>query len=166
MTAAGGLRARAFRAVHAEALKRGLDHDALREVCRERFGIRSMGQLDEGQLIDLYKAWTGKGLRRLRPLPKRGRQPGDESQLVSPGDLETLALEFAQRGWGPETQQSFVRRQLSGRHQIRTHADFKRVFQGIRAINRRVEQRRAEGQQPTTNNQQRATNNAEPGGDA
>jgi hypothetical protein len=136
---ATGLRARAFRAVHAEALKRGLDHDALRDVCRQQFGVHSMGQLNEGQLIQLYKGWTGKGLRRLHPLPKRGRQPGDEGQIVSSGDLEVLGLEFAQAAWGPETQRSFIRRQLRGRDQIRTHADFKRVFQGIRAINRRSE---------------------------
>jgi len=130
------VKTRLFRALHAEARKRGLDHDGLRDVCALKFGVRSMTELDEGQLRTLYRDWTGRGLKRKTPLPKRGcaRAPGIE--MVSGEDLETLARAFALRGWDERTQRQFVRRQL-GREEIRTRKDFWRVFSGVRAMNRR-----------------------------
>jgi len=132
-------RSKLFRAVHAEAAKRGLDHDGLREVCRGQFGVHSMGDLTEQQLEGLYRNWTGHKLRRKRTtsLPKRGYARSGEIELVSGEDLETLGRAFAARGWGLETQHAFIRRQLGGREQIRTRLDFHRVFSGVRAMNRR-----------------------------
>lgn len=130
-------RATLFRALHAEALKRGLDHAALSDVCKTRFGVQSMAGASDEQLLSLYKGWTGKSLRRTGPLPKRGyaHRRGAE-EMISAEDIQTLANAFALRGWGPETQANFVRRQL-GRDQIRTRRDFWRVFNGLRAMNRR-----------------------------
>ncbi len=132
-------RAKLFRAVHAEAAKRGVDHDGLRDVCRQQFGVHSMGELTEQQLEGLYRNWTGHKLRRKRttPLPKRGYARGGEIEMVSGEDLETLGAAFAARGWGKETQRAFIRRQLGGREEIRTRRDFWRVFSGVRAMNRR-----------------------------
>ena len=139
-----GLRARLFRAVHAEGLKRGLDHDGLRDVCRERFKLESMGKLQVNQLQQLYRGFTGYGFRARKagtrpaaPLPKRGYGQRGELEMVSADHLETLARAFAMRGWGRETQRVFIRRQLSGREQIRTTRDFQRVFRGVQAMNRR-----------------------------
>jgi hypothetical protein len=132
-----GVRVRLFRAVHAEASKRGLDHDALRDVCRERFSVHSMGELTEGQLESLYRGWTGHGMKRKSALPKRGYAKTTEAAMVSGEDLETLGRAFAARGWGKETQRVFIRRQLGGREQIRTRRDFWKVFSGVRAMNRR-----------------------------
>ncbi len=131
-------RARLFRAVHAEGTKRGLDHDALREVCRGRFGVHSMGDLTEPQLEFLYRDWTGHGIRKRRgSLPKRGYARGNQIELVSGEDLELLGRAFAKSGWGKETQAAFIRRQLSGRADIRTRGDFWKVFSGVRAMQRR-----------------------------
>lgn len=132
-------RSKLFRAVHAEAAKRGLDHDGLRDVCREQFGVHSMGELTEQQLEGLYRNWTGHKLRRKRTtaLPKRGYAQGRDIELVSGDDLETLGNAFAIRGWGKDTQRAFIRRQLGGREEIRTKRDFWRVFNGVRAMNRR-----------------------------
>lgn len=130
-------RARLFRAVHAEAARRKIDHDALHDICRNRFGVTSMGDLTEGQLESIYRSWTGHGLRT-RPLPKRGYvRAGGPEEMVSAEDLETLARAFARRNWGSEAQATFIRRQLRGRDQIRTRRDFARVFGGVRAMNRR-----------------------------
>ena len=38
-------------AARAEAGKRGMDHDALRDMCRQNYGIHSMGELNEVQLM-------------------------------------------------------------------------------------------------------------------
>jgi hypothetical protein len=130
-------RGKLFRAIHAEALKRGLDHDALREIFKERFGVHSMGQLTEPQIESLYRSWTGhKPRKREKPLPKRGYAHSPEIEIVSGEDLETLARAFALAGWGKATQEDFIRRQL-GRASIRTRRDFWKVFSGVRAINRR-----------------------------
>jgi hypothetical protein len=116
-------------------LKRGFDHDGLRDLAKERFGVASMSEMNVTQLLDLYKGWTGKGFVRKGKLPERGVV---ETAMVSGRDLDTLELEFAERGWGKDTQEAFIRRQLRGRVEIRTRADFSRVFYGIRAMNKRV----------------------------
>jgi hypothetical protein len=131
---------RLFRAIHAEAAKRGMDHDALRDLCREHFGVHSMGQVTESQLAGLYKSWTGHQFRsgtKAPPLPKRGYARGTDTTLVSGGDIERLGRAFARLGWGEATQRAFVERQLRGRHEIRTRRDFWIVFSGLRAMQRR-----------------------------
>lgn len=130
-------RARLFRGLHAEAAKRGLDHDGLRDVCRMQFEVHSLGDLTDAQLSELFHQWTGKGLRRKQKLPKRGYAQSGELEMVSGEDLNTLGAAFAAMGWGRETQRQFVRRQLSGREEIRTRRDFWKVFSGIRAMQRR-----------------------------
>lgn len=130
-------RARLFQALHAEAAKRGLDHDALHDLCRQRFQVASMSAMNEGRLQTLYHDWTGKSVRRRSPLPKKGAAKGKTDAMVSKEDIETLGRAFAARNWGPETQRLFVSRQLGGREQIRTRGDFWKVFSGVRAMNRR-----------------------------
>jgi hypothetical protein len=114
-----------------------MDHDALRDMCRERYKVHSMGELSDGQLEAVYRGWTGHALKRKSALPPRGYANTTEVAMVSGEDLETLARAFAARGWGKETQAVFIRRQLGGREQIRTRKDFWKVFSGVRAMNRR-----------------------------
>ncbi len=132
-----GYRARLFKAIHAEAAKRRIDHDGLHDVCSERFGVRSMSDLSDVQLHALYRAWTGKQLKRRASLPRRGADPVRDMQMVSGEEAIMLEQEYAKRGWGKETSRNFVRRQLRGREEIRTYKDWRRVFQGVRAMNRR-----------------------------
>jgi hypothetical protein len=132
-------RVRLMRAVHAEGLKRGLDHEALRDVCRQKFNTGSMGDLSDTQLRKIYRDWTGRTLGRSAAvvLPKRGHAKQGGLEMVSGEELELLERAFARRAWGPDTKREFIRRQLGGREQIRTRADFHRVFSGVRAMNRR-----------------------------
>ena len=136
-----GYRQKLFRAVHAEALKRGFDHDALREVCRQAYGVHSMSEVRDDQLASLYKQWTGKGIKRQAKLPRAGeaKAPRSLDQVVSSAELLEFERECARREWGPETRRNFIRRQLQGRDIIRTRRDFVRVFSGIRAMNRRAQ---------------------------
>jgi hypothetical protein len=131
-----GFRGRIFKAVHAEALRRKIDHDALHDLCTERFGVHSMSDVTDGQLLSLYREWTGKTLRNRSKLPSRGWE-GDGIEMVSGEELIALAQEFAKRQLGPEGQRNFIRRQLRGRDEMRTRKDFVRVLGGIRAMNRR-----------------------------
>jgi len=132
-----GYRNRLFSAVHAEAVKRGLDHDALHAMACERYGVHSMSELTEEQLLAIYRGWTGKGLKGVGKLPKRGELAAKGDEMVSPADLEMLAREFAKRGLGADGQRNFVRRQLRGRDEIRSRKDLVRVMGGLRAMNRR-----------------------------
>jgi hypothetical protein len=130
-----GYRQRLFRAIHAEALKRGFDHDALHDLFARRFEVHSMSQAEDHQLLLVYKEWTGKTLKYAGKLPRRSEDP--DTELVSGGDLADLAQEFAKRQMGTKGQSNFVRRQLRGRDVIRTRKDFVRVMAGIRAMNKR-----------------------------
>jgi hypothetical protein len=128
-------RAKLMRAVHAEAKTRSLDHDALHDICRQKFNVTSMSDMSEAQLRKLYRDWTGRTIAR--PLPSRGYGKQGELEIVSGKDLELLERAFARRCWGPETKREFIRRQLGGKEQIRTRREFWKVFSGVRAMNRR-----------------------------
>lgn len=136
-------RGRLFGMLHAEGQKRGMDHDAIHDMCRELYGVHSMSQMREADLMQIIKGWTGKSLRRQARLPRRGEaaatKPG-EVQMVSGEELVTLEAEFAKRGLGQEGRDNFIRRQLGGRGQVRTRRDFAKVFGGLRAMNKREEE--------------------------
>ena len=128
------IRARAFRALHAEAAKRKIDHDGLRDV----FGVKSLADVATHELVSRLKDWTGKGLRRVTALPRKGYlQKKGPTELVSEEDLRTLAEAFGHRSMDENAQWLFIQRQLGGRDKIRTRADFHKVFSGVRAMNRR-----------------------------
>lgn len=133
-------RGRLFSAVHAEAAKRGMDHDELRRVCQQNYGVHSMSEMTEVNLMKIYQGWTGKGLRRRARLPQRGEAAATKSgevQMASGEELVELDAEFARRGLGEEGRENFIRRQLGGRLVVRTRRDFVKVLGGLRAMNRR-----------------------------
>jgi hypothetical protein len=132
-----GYRNRLFKAIHAEALKRGLDHDAVHEMCAREFGAESMSSLTDGQLLTIYRGWTGHGLKRKAALPTRGELDALAPVMAAPEDLQMMDAEFAKRGLGAEGKQAFIRRQLRGREVLRTRRDVVRVTAGLRAMNRR-----------------------------
>ncbi len=135
-----GYRKRLFSAVHAEAAKRKIDHDALHDMCAERFKVRSMADMTDRQLAFLYHDWTGKGLRRRAALPRKGEAAaaGAEAQIVSGEELIELGREFAKREIGEAGRGDFIARQLRGRREIRTRRDWVKVIGGLRAMNRRA----------------------------
>ena len=133
-------RGRLFKGLHAEAAKRGMSHDDLRALCHDAYGIHSLSEMTEIDLMKLYKGWTGRGLRRKCMLPGRGEaaktKPG-EIRMASADELCELESEFAKRGLGQEGKENFIRRQLGGRLVVRTRAQFCSVLGGLRAMNRR-----------------------------
>jgi uncharacterized membrane protein YgcG len=135
-----GYRQRLFKAVHAEAVKRRMDHDALHDMCAASYGVHSMSELTDSQLLAIYRLWTGKTLKRRAALadPDWKAQPDG---LVSGEEINAIAQEFAKRGLGLDGQRNFVRRQLGGREAIRTRKDYIRVMHGLRAMNLRDERR-------------------------
>lgn len=130
-----GYRNRLFHALHAEARKRRLDHDALHDLCATRFGVHSMGDATTAQLLGVYREWTGKTLKRRARLGDPDWQ--DQVAMVSGEEVNNIANEFAKRGLGLGGQKNFIRRQLRGRDVIRTHGDYVRVMHGLRAMNLR-----------------------------
>ena len=131
-----GFRQRIFRALHAEAKKRDIDHDALHDIFVQNFHVKSMSDATDAQLVGLYRQWTGKTLRRRAKLAGAGWK-GEPDAMVSGEEMVELGQEFAKRGLGADGQQNFVRRQLKGRAQIRTRRDFIRVIHALRAMNER-----------------------------
>lgn len=130
-----GYRGRLFKAVHAEAEKRRMDHDALHDLVCSQFSVHSMSEATDPQLLGLYRQWTGKTLKYRGKLPQRNES--SDLEMVSGEDLIGLDQEFAKRGITGDGRANFIRRQLRGRDQIRTRKDFVRVMGGIRAMNRR-----------------------------
>jgi len=142
MTGADRRRALVMRALHAEGARRGLDHDGLRDVAAARFQAASMSALSLKELAEMYLGLTGQEFlfhqsKSHVTLPPRGITQSCLTELVSGEELELLERAFAARGWGNETKKAFIRRQLRGLEQIRTRADFQRVFRGVQAMNRR-----------------------------
>jgi len=129
-------RAKLLRAIHAEGRKRGMDHDALHDM----FKTPSLSTVSIDELERTLKGWTGKGLRRNAPLPRRGYGSSTFVELAGLEDFATLANAFAVAQMNGEAQKTFIRRQLRGRDTVRTVADFHKVFSGLRAINRRRNQ--------------------------
>jgi hypothetical protein len=128
-----------FRGIHAEGLKRGMDHDALRDLATENYQVYSMAKLSDAQLLAMYRMLSGgKKLKNRGNLPSRGElTAGAESELVYAEDLTELDQCFAEAGFSMAAKLTFTRRQLDGRDYIRTRGDLVRVMAGIRAFLRR-----------------------------
>jgi hypothetical protein len=135
--AKAGYRHRLFKAVHAEAPKRGMDHDALHDMCVTRFAVHSMSELNDAQLLEIYRGWTGKTLRSKAKKASPGWKDAPAA-MVSGDEIEAIAQEFAKRGMGEGSQKNFIRRQLRGRAVIVSRRDYIRVFHALRAMNERA----------------------------
>ena len=145
-----GYRNRLFGAVHAEAAKRGMDHRALHDLVRERFGLHSMSDITAEQLHELYRAWTKKTLRRKVALPKPGDRMRDASKLVSAEEMIELEQEFSRRGMTGEERRGFVRRQLGGKEEVHTRGGWAAVLFGLREWRKREERKAAAAGRPMT----------------
>lgn len=131
------LRVRVLGALHSEGAKRGLSHIDLRECA----GCESLAALSDEQLLAAFEALTGKRFRVWHPgiRSKERRQAAGTAghkgtketvaHLVSPDDMRMLYdAAYSKLGWDHERLRGFIRRQLGGRDQIRTLADFNKVW--------------------------------------
>jgi hypothetical protein len=95
-----------------------------------------MSEMTDGQLLAVYRDWTGKTLKRRSTLANPGWKERPDG-MVSGEEINTIAQEFAKRNLGHDGQRAFVRRQLDGREEIRSRKDYVRVLHGLRAMNER-----------------------------
>ena len=140
---------RVMGALHAEGLKRGLSHQDLSEMAGQRYGVASMAALDDGQLRDLFLDLTGRlfhpkhpGMRnrqRRQAAGTAGRKDGNPKlvEMAATADVEMVYQIGYSLGWTRQTIQTFIRRQLGGREQLRTMAEVNKVLWGLKAIARR-----------------------------
>ena len=152
-----------MRALHAEGLKRSLDHEALRDLAADGFGVVSLSQLNTGDLGRLFQQVAGRDfhakLRRISISSRsRRKAAGTEGRsyatssvatLVDPSDCELLyALAYGDLGWTGATLRRFIARQLSGREQIRTMGDLNKVLWPVkRMVRAKQKEKEARGQQ-------------------
>ena len=134
------IRTRLLRGFHGEGKRRGLDHDGMRDVAADRFGVSSMAALKLEQMQAWYRDWTGRAFRpkrrrivdaaRRKAAGKAGRTGAEDKvvHLASGEDLDLLGEYAARLGWGKQTLGSFIRRQLQGRETIRTVGDLNKVL--------------------------------------
>ena len=136
-------------ALHAEALKRRLSHQDLSDMADRRYGVASMAALDDGQLRGLFLDLTGRlfhpkhpGMhdrQRRQAAGTAGRKDGNPKlvEMAATADVEMVYQLGYSLGWTRQTIQTFIRRQLGGREQLRTMADVNKVLWGLKAIARR-----------------------------
>lgn len=135
-----------FRAVFAAAKQHDVSNEELHALVKERFGHDSLKQLSLNEFRQLMDGMNGKrsemaGRQRRERNWARGNHgrkdvaPKQEF-LVTGGDLELLGQMAALRGWGRETLDTFIGRQLKGR-QIRTVSDLNKVMWPLKRMNQR-----------------------------
>ena len=132
-----------IRALYARARERGLDSDGLHEIVLDRFGAESIKTLSNKQAAALL---NGFGKSRASSAARRHAQShhgrknydpsGEPIQLASDREREMLREAGERRGWNDDTLRGFIRRQ-TGRDDVRTMADFNKVFWPLKAMNRR-----------------------------
>ena len=159
-----------LRAVHAEAAKRDLDHDALHAQAVERFGVDSIAVLTEQQLRELFRGLAGRPYRAKHPGVRgnerrqaagtAGRNKGQAADggkevvhLATTADVQLCYDAAYAIGWDQERLISFIRRQLKGKEQIRTLAECNKVLWPLKAMGRRVSRQDAK---PAKNGKERA----------
>jgi hypothetical protein len=123
-------------AIHAEAKRRGLDEDALRDLVESATRrTRSIAALTHAEANKVIQHLKGNSFVPLRTLQYRRKKAGIQ-QIVT-DEQQTLIAELAsQREWSPETLQKFCKRQCK-RERPLTTADANKVIEALKAMNRR-----------------------------
>lgn len=140
-----GSRDKALRGLHAEARKRGLDHDALHEIALERFQRGSLRDLSVAQIQgwanELRQAQAPRSAASRRRQGTAGRKTAGKAakvvELVGAKELELIGGYAEALGWDRARLDGFIRRQLGEHGRVRTVGDANKVIDGLRAMYRR-----------------------------
>lgn len=143
---------RVLRAIFAAARERGVTHEELHDTIWISWQKRSLKDLtaeQAGLLIDGLRGKQAQPRREHRRSFAPGRRDamsahgrrdydasGDPAYLVNAREIEMLREAAELRGWGEATLRNFIARQI-GRNDIRTMAEFNKVFWALKAMNRR-----------------------------
>lgn len=124
------------RAIYAEAAKRGIDQETLRDmvadVTKRTRSVKALSFTEAQRLIQRLK---GNSFVPLRTLQYR-RQRAGIPQLVRPEQLTLIADLASQREWDVEALAKFCKRQCK-REVPRTTQDANKVIEALKAMNRR-----------------------------
>lgn len=123
-------------AIHAEARRRGLDREALRDTVESVTNrTRSIAELSHAEAQKVIQRLKGNSFVPLRTLQYR-RQRAGIPQLVTPAQLKLIAELASQRDWSVETLAQFCKRQCK-REVPRTTQDANKVIEALKAMNRK-----------------------------
>jgi hypothetical protein len=124
------------RAIHAEARKKRLDAEMLRDtvesVTRRTRSIAELTYTEAQRVIQRLKGNSFVPLRTLQYRRKRDGVP----QLVQPAQLRLIAELASQRNWSVEATAQFCKRQC-GREVPRTTTDANKVIEPLKSMNER-----------------------------
>jgi hypothetical protein len=138
---------RLLRAIFASARAHGVTNEGLHETIWLTLQKRSLKDLTTDEAMQLLDGLNGKeyrppqnfSYRRRQAMSLHGRKDHDRSQgaafLVNEREIKMLGDAAALRGWSAETVAAFIERQVG--HEIRTMADFNKVFWALKRMNKR-----------------------------
>ncbi len=132
-----------MRAIYACAREHQVDGEALHEAIHAGFGKASVKELTDRQARQLLDGMRGK-VREPQPWQRREAQAFDGRRkvkvdvhtLINDRERELLREAAALRGWDDSTLAAFAARQ-TGTSEIRTMAQFNKVFWPLKSMNRR-----------------------------
>lgn len=136
-------------AIFACAREHHVDNQALHEAIEAGFNKTSIRRLTRGEAYRLLDGLRGKqrrgggasgykGTARGQAMASHGRKgvKVDVHELVTTRELQMLNEAAAPRGWSSKALVDFIERQ-TGHREVRTLADFNKVFHALKAMNRR-----------------------------
>ena len=135
---------RFLRAIYASARAHNVTNEGLHETIWMAFQKKSVKELTTAQALELLDGLNGKkrpaGLsaERRQAMNSHGRKGHHAATeyLVNERERRLLSEAASMRGWPEETLTGFVARQI-GCAEVRTMAEFNKVFWALKSMNRR-----------------------------
>lgn len=135
--------------IFACAREHNVDNQALHEAIEVGYGKTSIRRLTRAEAYKLLDGMRGKqrrgggasgykGTARGQAMASHGRKgvKVDVHELVTTRELQMLNEAAAPRGWSATALVDFIERQ-TGHREVRTLADFNKVFHALKSMNRR-----------------------------
>ncbi|MGE5487554.1 MAG: hypothetical protein ACM3ZB_07010 [bacterium] len=135
-----------LRAIYGAARAHGVNNQVLHDMIWFEWQKKSLKDLTPAQSMELLDTLNGKtpsknfSSDRRRAMASHGRRDydssGDAAYMINERERRMLQEAAALRGWSLGGLQHFIERQLK-HEQIRTMAEFNKVFWALKAMNRR-----------------------------
>jgi hypothetical protein len=137
-----------IRAIYARAREHGVSREEIHDAIRAGWQKASVKDLTDPEAFQLLDGLAGRRAgtvsgcspSRRQAMANHGRRDYDRSKdpsfLVKEREMQMLREAAALRNWDDATLDRFIERQI-GKTEIRTMAEFNRVFWPIKTMNRR-----------------------------